>query len=181
MSTATVKSGVMVVRVRGGGDATTAGVVQEGTNVGSMAAQGEGDDNDESRRPPKMPKRYEPGECTNEADLEGLTLAELINRALWHYDRGRHPTPSMFTKKGNLRAMDTSNGVRARGLKFVERETDPSRVRAKSESTAHAQDVISFAIRTFGQAEVVAQLVEALISAGPPDDEEDEVYLLPYP
>lgn len=165
-----------MMRVRGGGDAMTAGVALGGTSAGGMAAQGAGDDDDESRRPPKMPKRFEPDECTNEEDLVGLTLEELINRALWHYDRGRHPTPNMFTKKGNLRAMDTPNGVQARGLKFVERETDPSRVRAKSESTAHAQDVMSFAIRTFGQAEVVARLVETLIAVGPPDDEDDEVY-----
>ena len=169
-----------MMRVRGGGDA--AGAVQGGGTEGSLGTTGGGNDDDESegRRTPGLPKRYEPMECTNVEDLKDLTLAALIGRALWHYKRGHHPTPNMFTKKGNLRAMDTENGVVARGYKFVERETDPSRVRAKSESTAHAQDVMTHAIQVYGQQAVVRELIDVLIHAGA-DDDDEEVYYHPWP
>ena len=79
-----------------------------------------------------------------------------------------------FCSYASLRVLDCS------GYKFVERETDPSRVRAKSESTAHAQDVMTHAIQVYGQQAVVRELIDVLIHAGA-DDDDEEVYYHPWP
>jgi hypothetical protein len=119
--------------------------------------------------------RHEPWSQTPDAAaLQTQPLTELVSMALRLYDDGRHDTPNVFTKNGNVRDRYSSNGSTGRVRKFLERELDPQRVRARSAAVARAQDVLAVAEQVHSQQAVVAELLQQLISAGPPDEDDGD-------
>lgn len=165
--------------LRGGGDAAVGGA--QGMGGGAMGGMGAGaggggddDDDTDGRRTPIAPRRFEPFECTRDADeLRKWSVRDLVREALRLYGLGRHPAPNVWTPKGNLRAKETPNGVIARCEGFIGRETDGGRVRAKSQHTARAQDIMTIAVEMHGHRLVVRMLMEVLIANGPPDSDDE--------
>ena len=151
--------------------------------MGMGAGGGGGDDDDDTdgRRTPTVPRRFEPFECTTDAAaLRKWKVADLVREALRLYELGRHPTPNIWTAKGNMRAKDTPNGVIARCEGFTGRETDGGRVRAKSQHTARAQDIMTIAVEMHGYTLVVKTLMGILIANGPPKDDSEARTLPPH-
>ena len=148
----------VVLRTRGGGDVAVAG----------GGGGGGDDDGEHSRRPPVpviylVEHRFEPWEATPDAEaLRQLTVGQLANMAMQLYAEGRHDTPNMFTKAGNLRALNTANGVYARARKFIERETEADRVRARRRQVARAQDIVAIMVEVHGLPATIQQLVYIL-------------------
>ena len=112
-------------------------------------------------------ERHAPGSQTpDEALLRNQPVAQLVIRALDLFRDGRHPVPNVWTKAGNLRAMNTPNGVMGRCQKFITRESDPERVWPRSQWTARAQDIVGIAVEVHGYHAVVDTLATCLISEG---------------
>jgi len=165
-----------VLGLRGGGDAAVGQQAMHGQlGAAGSSAGGGGDDGEDGRRTPPR-TRFEPMECTKDAAVVcAWPVGHLVEEALRLYREGRHCTPNLYTKKGNLRAMSTANGAIARCEKFVERELDPDRVRARSQCTARAQDLLTIAAEQYGTPLVVQTLLGQLMGSGPPgEDSGDE-------
>jgi hypothetical protein len=134
-----------------------------------MRMRGGGDDGGTSAT------RHEPWSQTPDVHvLQKKPLPELVGMALKLYRTGRHPTPNVYTKNGNVRDRHSSNGSTGRIRKFVEREIDPTRVRARTTQVARAQDVVSTAVFVYTAAETVAEMLKQLIDEGPPDEDSDD-------
>ena len=119
--------------------------------------------------------RYSPMQATPDAaSLRPLSCDSLVRMALGQYAVGRHPTPNLYTAKGNPRAMNTANGVMARAENFVQRETDPNRVGAQKHATARAQDIITIAVSSHGTRATVDKLVSVLMERGHPMDDDGD-------
>jgi len=86
----------------------------------------------------------------------------VVKQAINNYRAGGHDLPALVTKAGNMR-VGPVNSAAARGLRFVQRETDASRVWPLSKSISTAQSRIGFAVRRYGEATVANALVEILL------------------
>ena len=150
------------LRIRGAGDAAAPpppppSERQEG------GGGGQEEDGRNTPPAPEPPHRYEPGEATPDWDeLVDQTVGALVGGAVQLYRDGEHDLPNMYTRAGNLRALDTANGVYARAHKFLIRETEPGRVRARRWQVARAQDMLIIATGRHGAAAVEQQMIYIL-------------------